>query len=111
MEANDSKIRLYQHDSWQGPELTIHIRDGGTTDISEDNSVHDSTSSFQLFAPTNVEVELCQHHKSDDNFPGNTKKWRGNDNIVSINKSALKEHGVHDNVSCIRWYLNDNLVK
>jgi hypothetical protein len=109
MNTNEAYIILYKHDTYHGSSLKIWLKDGGKANIRKDHDVHDEASSFELFAPTNVEVVLCENHTYDGNYPGATGTWRGNSNRLQVNKGQLKDRGIHDNLSSLAWYLNGQL--
>ena len=108
MNVKDAYIILYKDDSWKGPALPIYLRNGGKANISETHAVHDETSSFKLWAPSNVSVQLCENH-TYDNWPGEAHRWRGNNSLKEVNKGELKAHGVHDNISSVAWYVDGRL--
>ena len=103
-------IILYKDDSFRGSTLRIDLDNCGKVNIDQNNDLHDSTSSFILYAPSNVEIVLVQHHTYDGDYPGKTGIWRGNDGSLQVNKDELIAQGVHDNVSSIQWLINGLLL-
>lgn len=103
-------IVLYKDNTFRGSSLKIDLDDCGKININQDSVLHDSTSSFMLVAPSNVEVVLVQHHTYDGDYPGNTGMWRGNNGNLQVNINELKAQGVHDNVSSIQWRIDGKLL-
>lgn len=107
MNANESYIILYIDGNWRGPQLQINLRDGGTVDIDHNTPWNDGASSFELYAPSNVKVRICQHNTYRDNWPGSNHYLTGNGATWGINKSELKVYGLHDEISSLVWYIDE----
>jgi len=105
----DAYIILYKDDTFSGASLRIDLDDCGRVDIKRDSALYDSTSSFILVAPNNVEIVLVQNLTSDG-YTGNTGSWQGNNESLQVNIDELKDLGVHDNVSSIQWLVDGKLL-
>lgn len=103
-----SYVELYRDPDYQDRfgGARLDLINGGTILIRRDGLYHDSISSIRVNAPSNVAVELCVDHITENpntrchRFPG------GGD--IGYNINRLKQYGVEDNVSTIRWYVIDD---
>ena len=102
----DIYIRLYEHKNFGGDFLDINLTDCGIVNIGSDGAFNDSISSFELFAPANVEVVLTEHHYRGERFPGNTGRWGGNNGLLQVNASEIRALGLHDKISAVVWLVD-----
>lgn len=107
----DIYIRLYEHQNFGGDVLDITLTDCGLFNMDPKGNFNDSISSFELFAPANVEVVLAEHHYRGDGFPGKTGRWYGNNGVIQVNISELRSLGLQDAISSLYWYIDGQIPK
>lgn len=107
----DIYIRLYEHQNFGGDVLDITLTDCGLFNMDPKGNFNDSISSFELFAPANVEVVLAEHHYRGDGFPGKTGRWHGNNGVIQVNISELRSLGLQDTISSLYWYIDGQIPK
>jgi hypothetical protein len=109
--TNDSFIRLYKKGAFRGDFLDIKVTDCGVVNINSAHNLkfHDSIYSFELFAPTNVEVVLAEHLSFDERFPGKIGRWRGNNDRLQVDIAELRALGLQDEISSVIWLIDGQL--
>jgi hypothetical protein len=103
---SDVYVRLYENRAFGGDFLDVSITDCGLVNLDPNGKFNDSISSFELFAPTNVEVVLAEHHYRDDRFPGKIGRWHGNNGSIQVNTSELRALGLQDEISSVIWLVD-----
>ena len=107
---SNSYIRLYKQKGFNGEYLDIKLTSCGIVNINSNSVFHDSISSFDLFAPPNVEVFLTEHQYYDARFPGNYGLWQGNNGHLRVDVGELKALSLQDEISSVIWVVNGELI-